>query len=132
MSDCCDDNFVIDTDQVNLNYPGAVFRGTSLNPKKVVMMYSNESGSSGQLLMNLMYGENEDGNLGQFTTGIVLGEITGQIYGGNVPFIYNINPPVGGSQFVDSDGNEARHSRNNWNDQFYIRLSDFGRSLRHL
>jgi hypothetical protein len=68
--------------QNETNYPGSTFKGTSLNPKKVVGLTSINARSAGDFLTNMLLGENLDKDLGSFTTAKILGSVDGRLNGG--------------------------------------------------
>jgi len=74
--------------QNETNYPGSTFKGTALNPKKVIALTSLNARSAGDFLTNMFLGENLDKDLGTFTTAKILGSIDGRLNGGLGQFIF--------------------------------------------
>lgn len=91
--------------QNEANYgPGAVFKGSAERPKKVIILTDNVAASSGDMFPHYFLGENLDGNLGSFTTGMIIGDIDGRLKGSAT---YRNPVPVSkyANFLFDADGN---------------------------
>lgn len=77
-------NFNLGRAYVSLNdekYPGSVIRGTSGNPKQVIILDDIFAVSGGDIFPNLFMGENADKNLGSFTYTKIIGCVDGRCKG---------------------------------------------------
>lgn len=63
------------------NFPGSVFKGSKDRPKKVVVLTDEAAASAGDIFPHFFLGENLDGNLGSYTTGVIIGDIDGRLKG---------------------------------------------------
>lgn len=92
--------------QQNASTYGAntIFRGTACKPKKVIILTDYGAASAGDVIPHYFLGENLDGNLGSYTTGIILGDIDGRLKGYSSNFSA---VPVSefSNQLYDANGN---------------------------
>jgi len=106
--------------QNEANYPGSVFKGSSQKPKKVVVLTDSASASSGDVLPHYFLGENLDGNLGSYTTGVIIGDIDGRLKGAASAF----NPTP-----LSQDASRLYFSNNDPAPPFFYGL-DYGNGIR--
>ena len=81
----CEANDLINVDQVAAVFPGGVFRGTTTNPKEVIILTNTGAASAGDMIPHYFIGSDPNTtvhNIGNNVTARIIGDIDGRLWSG--------------------------------------------------